>query len=92
MRKENLESLERQLSKGKSHFILIWGVLFWAVPVAIGTKLGLYFLTGRPFFDGLIPWLLWLTVFLISGIFYGMWLWSYQNKKIQKAKTENDRK
>lgn len=89
--KVKLERLERQLPKGKSHFILMWGVLFWAVPVAILTKMLLHFLGERTFFDGLIPWLIWLIVFSVCGIFYGRWLWSYQNKKYQEAKTENAR-
>jgi len=85
MNKTQLERLERQLSKGKPHFILVWGVIFWGIPVAIVSKLGLHFLGKRLFFDGLISWLI---IFAISGVFYGMWLWSFQNKKYKKAKSE----
>ena len=88
MNKAHLERLERQLSKGKAHFILMWGVLYWGIPVAIVTKLGLHFLGERLFFDGLISWLIWLIIFSISGIFYGMWLWSHSNKKLKKAQSE----
>lgn len=88
MKKEALERLERQLSKGKFHFILMWGVIFWGIPVAIATKLGIHFLGGQLFFSGLASWLIWLATWSIFGIFYGMWLWSVQNKKYKKAKSE----
>ncbi len=86
MSKINLERLERQISKGKFHFVLLWGVIGWGIPVALVMKLIQYFFGNRSFFDGLISW---LVVFSIAGIFYGIWLWSYQNKKYEKAKSAN---
>lgn len=86
MRKVNIERLGRQLSKGKFHYVLLWGVIAWAMPVALVTKASLHFFGERSFFDGIV---LWLIVFLISGVFYGIWLWSFQNKRYKKAKSEN---
>ena len=86
MSKVNLERLERQISKGKFHFVLLWGVIGWGIPVAIVAKLGIHIFGSRSFLDGLISWLI---MFSVAGIFYGIWLWSYQNKRYEKAKSAN---
>jgi hypothetical protein len=69
----NPERAARLIRQGRSRFVLLYGVIGWGVPVAIGVAVNEAFSTGMPGF--LRQLAIGLVVFPLGGILFGRWLW-----------------
>jgi hypothetical protein len=69
----NPERAARLIRQGRTRFVLLYGVLGWGVPVAIGVAVNESFNTGMPGF--LRQLAIGLVVFPLAGILFGRWLW-----------------
>jgi len=75
---------ERTRAKGRTRFVLVFGVLFWGVLVAIFFSLAMGALVPGSQF-GLILGLA-LIFFPIGGIFWGLSVWRLTERKYLQSK------
>jgi len=78
MKKEKLKKL---ISKGKLHYVLWNGVFVWGVTTAVLFSLIQHFISNKPFTENI--WIS-LIMFPISGIIFGLVMWSKINKQYTK--------
>lgn len=69
----NPERAARLIRQGRPRFVLLYGVIGWGVPVAIGAAVNEAFNSGMPGF--LRQLAIGLVVFPLAGILFGTWLW-----------------
>lgn len=81
---ENKTNWAETRKMGKNKFILIYGVLFWGLIMAIA----FFFLNLNE--NATIPWyihlLISLAIFLIAGYFVGLLSWNSAEKKYHEKK------
>jgi hypothetical protein len=75
----NPQRAARLISQGRRRFVLIYGVLGWGVPVAIGMALDEATKTGLPGF--LRQLAIGLVLFPLGGILFGRLLWRFMVRK-----------
>lgn len=78
----HIEKWEKIRAKGKWRYYFIYGSLFWGG--FMGISLALFDLLLREF--DIKKSVLRLGIFLIFGIFYGMWQWKTREKYYQLYK------
>ena len=83
MNSAQLNKLEKVISKGKWHYIIIHGVIGWGVTTAVLFSL-LQSFTGETSFTEAIG--LSLIMFPVGGIAWGFFMWFYYNKQYNKLK------
>ncbi len=81
MANDNRQRLEKLLSRGRWYFVLVRGVLFFGVGTAVLLTAWEYWQEGKPFLESLIER---LPVFLLSGIFFGLFLWYHLNRQYKR--------
>ncbi|MCG7379085.1 hypothetical protein MH215_18895 [Paenibacillus sp. ACRSA] len=78
MKETKQEKWERQIKKGKLHYIIIHGVIGWGIPTALIFTLIKVLFNDRPFalnnefYKGLF---INLVIFSLGGIWFGLWTW-----------------
>jgi hypothetical protein len=75
--------------KGKARYILVYGVLFWGIPMLVFMS----FITN-PFTNGLFSAaaLIHCIVWLIGGLVYGFVMWHYSEYKFTKEQAKHGSK
>jgi hypothetical protein len=81
----NPERADRLIRQGRSRFVLLYGVIGWGVPVAVGSALSEASNTGMPGF--LRQLAIGLVVFPLFGILFGRWLWRSMLRKHEASRT-----
>jgi len=78
---------EKLRIEGKSHFVIKSGVLRWGLSTAILYTLYLHLLENGWTLSGNIisKAVLAFLLFPIGGYFWGIWVWSWQEKKYRKS-------
>ena len=73
---------------GKRKYIIKYGIFFWGIPMAILGILLQYFFqsTYRNSQTIIINVFLTIIIFLLGGLLYGLFMWTYLEKQYSKSK------
>jgi len=83
----NLEKWRRMRARGRTFFILVWGVLFWGGLMFLAMGLGYPLATkGADALTG--SWLLVNAVgWVVGGLLFGVITWHFNEKSFQKSQS-----
>ena len=78
---ESRKRLEKLLRRGRLYFVLVRGVLFFGVGAAVLASAWDSWQYQLPFVETLLGR---LPIFLLSGVFFGLFLWFHLNRQYRR--------
>jgi hypothetical protein len=96
MNPKQMEKWENLRSKGRKSYVIIYGILFWGIPVSLTTefitRITKYGFSLDIFNNDHFAWkiIIRTIVFIFAGIFFGLYMWDNMEKKYQKSIENNN--
>jgi hypothetical protein len=77
----------KKLKKGKEEFIVLHGIIAWALPTGVGIQLIRQFFMGEKF-DAFIVFALYVPLWVAAGVWFGNSQWKKSKERYAKLTSQ----